>query len=154
MKEHFLPNAALMERSDEISESMKTDAGAIMAHYFKHFKSVFNYFCKQGTVAAGGGKFSSANTMSVYQVLLILNSKFFIRNIDIIQSIYAIPNHVFLKAELAHSLHFKLQYLMFVKECKLSLIGFSYNLCLEIFVTVNQEVTDKTLTPPCLLHPY
>merc|ERR1712146_110128 len=37
------------------------------------------------------------------------------------------------------------QFLMFAKECKLSVLGISFNLCLEMFVTVNQEEIERFL---------
>lgn len=37
------------------------------------------------------------------------------------------------------------QFLIFVKECKLSAVGISFNVCLETFVTVNQDDIEQFL---------
>jgi len=37
------------------------------------------------------------------------------------------------------------QFLMLAKECKLSILGISFNVCLEMFVTVNQEEIERFL---------
>ena len=112
ISEYLLPHAELMERSDVINEDLKDDAGKLIQKYMAHFKAIFKYFCKQGSVPEKGGKFSTAHTISVYQ------------------------------------------YLMFVKECKLSLRGFSYNLCLETFVTVNQDVSHPPPTTSSYKYPF